>query len=117
MQKVATNHVRGDGWLHRVGDNRESALFVDGSGGFSERELLRDRLGYPKGEDVTIGAGHFDAGDNLEGITILVVISPQTSVETVVIGNGDHVECGVLGDMIEQLMNGCQPITRRRMHV
>ncbi len=79
--------------------NRETAALVNDVANFTRRFAFQIRQLGADAKKVTIGGGHFDAGQNEETIDRLAVETHQTFFEQisdriagVVIGNGDAVQ-------------------------
>jgi hypothetical protein len=60
---------------------------------------------------------HFDAGDDVKRIVSPMRVSPQTRVQHIVIGDGNHVQTAPCFDVFQHLLHSCQTITRFGMHV
>lgn len=64
-----------------------------------------------------IDGAHFHAGDDVEWIPITLFCCPQTAIQPIVVGDGDHVEAGMTRHVIENLLRRCQPIAQMGVHV
>ena len=66
---------------------------------------------------MTIGAGHFHAGNNVKRICALLAVGPQARVDAVMIGDGDDVQVTPPRRVIKHLSRCRSAVTRRRVHV
>ena len=117
MRKVAANHFPGDDEFKRVGNDGNSALLVDGVGGFGERHTPGNGFGHPKRQNMTISGRDFDAGYDVEGILIAMRVGPETCLQFVVVGDRDHVKIATLTNSFKDFLNRRQSIADGGVHM
>ncbi len=59
----------------------------------------------------------FYTGNNIERVIVPLVKCPQTGIQHIMIGDGDHIQSAVFGDIIQDLFGSRQSITGIRMHM
>lgn len=89
-----------------VGEDGDSALFVDGGHRFVQRQPGRDGLCYPQAQDVPNGAADLDAGHDVEWVFMLMFTGPQGGVHPIMVGNSDNIEMGVIGNVVQHFADG-----------
>lgn len=102
--------MRRDKQFKRMRQNCDAILLMDRRYGFGKGQVFRDRFGHPQAEDMTVGRGHFDAGNDVKRIAVTVVIRPQAAVEHIVIGDRNHVQLAVLRNEIERVLRGSDAV-------
>ncbi len=97
--------------------NSEAALFMNRGDGFSYRHAFGNGLGNPQTDDMPAARGDFHTGDNIERVAITLLISPQTGIQHIVIGDGDDVQITPVGNALQNLSSGCEAIAGTGVHV
>ena len=103
--------------LKGVRQNRHAILIVNGGCGIFQGHIRRDRMLHPQRQYVPVAAADFETRHNIKGILVAVSISPQAGINDIVIGDGDDIQMGMFGDVVEHLVNGRKAVAIRRVDV
>ena len=95
----------------------QASLLVDLADGPVERAPHGHGPVDEQGEEMAVQGGDLGAGEDLEGIAAGQLPSLQAAGEAVVVGDGDHVEVGVVPSVVQHLSNRCGAVIQRRVHV
>lgn len=66
---------------------------------------------------MTIGAADFHAGDDVKGIAVTMLISPQAGAHLVVVGDSDDIQRPHAGDMPKYIPYTMETVAGGGMHM
>ncbi len=95
----------------------EATLLVDGGDRLYQRQFGRNWLGDPQPQYVTGGTADLNTRHDVEGVFVLMFAGPQGSIYPIMVGDGDHIEVGLCGDVVQKFTDCGHTIAGAGVHV